>query len=92
MTDLPVERAFRDQYKPRVRARQQPGGSRLAIAATVCILLVIRDMDTGQSVVRSTRATGRAAAEKGLRLGTPLLLREETGSRASRTALVISED
>ena len=41
--------------------------------------LVIRDMETGLSAVGSARAAVRAAQEKGLRLGTPLLLQEETG-------------
>jgi VWFA-related protein len=41
--------------------------------------LVIRDMETGLSAVASARAAVRAAPEKGLRLGTPLLLQEETG-------------
>lgn len=42
--------------------------------------LVIRDMDSGLSAAASVRAAVRAAPEKGLRLGTPLLLREETGA------------
>ena len=41
--------------------------------------LVIRDMDTGLSAVSSVRAAVRAAPRQGLRLGTPLLLRDETG-------------
>jgi VWFA-related protein len=41
--------------------------------------LVIRDMDTGLSAVSSIRSTARAAPATGLRLGTPLLLRDETG-------------
>jgi VWFA-related protein len=41
--------------------------------------LVIRDMETGLSAVGSARAAIRAAPERGLRLGTPLLLQEETG-------------
>lgn len=41
--------------------------------------LVIRDMDSGVSAVSSVRAAVRAAPEQGLRLGTPLLLRDETG-------------
>ena len=53
-------------------------GASLAPGDYTC-RLVIRDMDTGLSAVRSTRATVRAAPEKGLRLGTPLLLKEETG-------------
>jgi VWFA-related protein len=41
--------------------------------------LVIRDMDTGMSAVSSIRSTVGAAAAHGLRLGTPLLLKAETG-------------
>ena len=41
--------------------------------------LVIRDMDSGLSAVSSIRAAVRAAPREGLRLGTPLLLRDETG-------------
>ncbi|MCJ7487894.1 MAG: VWA domain-containing protein [Candidatus Aminicenantes bacterium] len=41
--------------------------------------LVIRDMDTGVSAVSSVQATVRAAPGQGLRLGTPLLLKDETG-------------
>jgi len=41
--------------------------------------LVIRDMDSGVSAVSSVRAAVRAAPGQGLRLGTPLLLRDETG-------------
>jgi VWFA-related protein len=41
--------------------------------------LVIRDMETGLSAVASARAVVRTAPEKGLRLGTPLLLQEEIG-------------
>ena len=41
--------------------------------------LVIRDMDTGLSAVSSARSVVRAAPAQGLRLGTPLLLRDETG-------------
>jgi VWFA-related protein len=42
--------------------------------------LVIRDLDTGQSAVGSARASLRAAPAQGLRLWTPLLLGDETGS------------
>ncbi|MBE3129493.1 MAG: VWA domain-containing protein [Acidobacteria bacterium] len=41
--------------------------------------LVIRDMDTGLSAVSSARSVVRTAPAQGLRLGTPLLLRDETG-------------
>jgi VWFA-related protein len=41
--------------------------------------LVIRDMDSGASAVSSVQAAVRAAPQAGLRLGTPLLLRDETG-------------
>ncbi len=41
--------------------------------------LVIRDMDTGLSAVSSARSFVRAAPAQGLILGTPLLLRDETG-------------
>jgi VWFA-related protein len=41
--------------------------------------LVIRDMATGLSAVSSVQAAVRAAPGQGLRLGTPLLLRDETG-------------
>jgi len=41
--------------------------------------LVIRDMDTGLSAVGSARASVRESPPEGLRLGTPLLVREEGG-------------
>jgi hypothetical protein len=42
--------------------------------------VVVRDMDTGLSAVGSTKAAVRAPAAQGLRLWTPLLLAEETGT------------
>jgi len=41
--------------------------------------LVIRDMESGLSAASSVRTSVRAAPRKGLRLGTPLLLTDETG-------------
>jgi VWFA-related protein len=42
--------------------------------------VVVRDMDTGLSAVGSTKAAVRAPVAQGLRLWTPLLLAEETGT------------
>jgi VWFA-related protein len=42
--------------------------------------IVVRDMDTGLSAVGSSKATVRAPAAHGLRLWTPLLLAEDTGT------------
>jgi len=73
-----VRRLETDSRPRRGQAVVFTSGASLAPGDYTC-RLVVRDMDTGLSAVRSTRATVRAAAEKGLRLGTPLLLREETG-------------
>ena len=54
-------------------------GTSLAPGHYTC-RLVIRDMETGLSAVSSTRAAVRAAPGQGLRLGTPLLLRDESGA------------
>lgn len=54
-------------------------GTSLAPGDYTC-RLVIRDMETGLSAVSSTRAAVRTAPGQGLRLGTPLLLRDESGA------------
>ncbi len=54
-------------------------GTSLAPGDYTC-RLVIRDMDTGLSAVSSTRAVVRTAPGQGLRLGTPLLLRDDSGA------------
>ena len=73
-----VRRVETDPRPRRGQAVVFTSGASLAPGDYTC-RLVIRDMDTGVSAVSSVRAAVRAAPGQGLRLGTPLLLRDETG-------------
>lgn len=73
-----VRRLETDPRPHRGRAVAFAAGSALEPGEYTC-RLVIRDMDTGMSAVSSTRAAVWPAPPVGLRIGTPLLLRDETG-------------
>jgi VWFA-related protein len=73
-----VRRLETDPRPNRGRAVAFTSGSALAPGEYTC-RLVIRDMDTGMSAVSSTRAAVWPAPPGGLRIGTPLLLLDETG-------------
>jgi VWFA-related protein len=73
-----VRRLETDPRPHRGRAVVFTSGTPLEPGDYTC-RLIIRDMGSGMSAVSSVRAAVRAAPREGLRLGTPLLLRDETG-------------